>query len=551
MVEPRGTIWSVALSPDGHTALAGCDDGTLFAWDVGDWRRVRRLESGAGPVRSAAFAPDGRRAVSVHGSGVLIVWDLGDGREVVRLRGTAGLPTLAVLPDGRRVLTGDADGLVRLWSLDEELVRPRELDLLGRWAEASAALERSLRGRPDDPRLWTLRGRHDMLLGRWDEAVVDFRKAIELGRDDAVALAMVAGALGTEPPGPGEGGRRLLELLDPRAPRAVTLWMKMERPALGIDGAPLSDGLRLVTVGPNGGAGKAGLKDGDILSEVAGKPVVDLTTLRAALRGHYPGDQVAVAARRGESSFRRTLTLGSLPIPYQTRHGQSREDLDAGNRRLRDGGYRPSYIASYRGLRGKPTYAGLWLKDDRPYIARVEAPADVFEKQSREVPAGYRLDWLQVSGDAAQRRWSAVWVDDPDRLPSEYHPALTRSELSATVDRLGAQGYRPAMIAAALGPGEEPRYWGVWIKDGVSSRARVHVNADEFQQELAGLSAGWRPQWVDVYKEQGRRYYTAIFIKDEGHAEWQLIHDTPEWGMQTIFKKMGEEDFAPVLLDLE
>ena len=78
--------------------------------------------------------------------------------------------------------------------------------------------------------------------------------------------------------------------------------------------------------------------------------------------------------------------------------------------------------------------------------------------------------------------------------------------------------------------------------------------------------------------EQGRRFFTAIFIKklsenrcnplvfegfrcanrpsrivsrDEGHAEWQRIHDAPEWGMQAIFKEMGEEDFAPVLLDLE
>src|SRR5262249_14118683 len=108
-----------------------------------------------------------------------------------------------------------------------------------------------------------------------------------------------------------------------------------------------------------------------------------------------------------------------------------------------------------------------------------------------------------------------------------------------------------AILAASPGPGEEARYSAVWIKDGTPSRAHVHVTADELQQELANLSAGWRPQWVDVYTEQGRRFYTAIFVKDEGRAEWQLIHDTPEWGMPTIFKKMSEEDFASVLLDLE
>ena len=551
LVDPRGPIWSVALSPDGRRALAGCDDGVLYTWDLGDRRKVGRLESGAGPVRAAAFATEGRRAVSAHGTGALIVWDLDAGREVLRLHGNAGRPNLAALPEGRRVLTGDGDGVIRLWSLDEELVRPRELDLLGRWAEAGAALERSLGGRTDDPRLWTLRGRHDMLLGRWDEAVADFRKAIELGRDDALVLSLVAGALQVEAPSPGEGSQRLLDLLDPRAPRAVTLWMKLERPALGIDGVPLPDGLRLASIDPKGPAAKAGLRAGDILSEVAGRPVVDVATLRVALKGHAAGDRVAVSARRDASSFRSTVELGSVPIPQVSRQGLAREALDADHRRFLDAGYRAAYITAYLGGRGKPTYAGLWLKDDRPCFARIEAAADVFEKQSRELPPGYRLDWLQVSGDPGRRRWSAVWVEDPDRVPWELQTELDRSQLSVAIDRRAGQGFRPALIAAASGPGDETRYASVWIKDGTPSRARVHITANELQQELASLSAGWRPGWVDAYKEKGARFYTAVFVKDDSRAEWQLIHDTPEWGMQTILKKMGDDDLWPVLLDVE
>lgn len=79
----------------------------------------------------------------------------------------------------------------------------------------------------------------------------------------------------------------------------------------------------------------------------------------------------------------------------------------------------------------------------------------------------------------------------------------------------------------------------------------VHLTAEELQSQLAALSTGWRPESVNAYKEQGRRFYTAIFVKDEGRSEWQLTIDTPEWGMQTIFKKLSEEGFAPVLLDLE
>jgi hypothetical protein len=552
MVECRATIWSLAFSPDGRHVLAGCDDGLALIWDVSDWRTVHRLDSGSDAVRSAAFLPDSRRVVSAHGSGKLIVWDLDTGREVLRLHGTGNSPALAVLTDGQRVVTADADGLIRLWSLDPDLVRPRELDLLGRWAEAGAALDKSLRSRPDDPRLWTLRGRHDMLLGHWDLAAADYRRAIELGRGDNGVLALVADALQVEPPSSSEGAQRLLDFLDPQGPHAVTLWMKLARPALGIDGAPLKDGFRLITVDPKGGAGKAGFQVGDVLSEVAGKPVVDGDSLRAALKGHLPGDRVTVNSRRGASSFSRTVTLGSRPIPFAARQNQSWQAIDADHHRFLDAGYRPAYITAYLDRNRKLTYAGLWLKDDRPFLARVEATTDVFEKQSRELPAGYRLDWLGIWGDAKDRRWSAVWVADPDLVPWEYHDELDRSQLSSMIDRRAVQGFRPTLIRAYHKSGEECRYSGVWIKDGTPFLARVHLTADELQRQVATLSAGWRPEWVNAYKEQGRRFYTAIFIKDEGRVEWQLSIDTPEWGMQTIFKKLsGDEGFAPVFLDLE
>jgi len=548
----RSTIWSLAFAPDGRHALAGCDDGLLLIWDTSDWREVHRLESASGDVRSVAFLPDSHGVVSAHGSGKLTVRDLDSGREVLKLHGIGSRPALAVVPDGKRVLTAGAEGLVRLWSLDQDLVRPRELDLLGRWTEAGASLEKSLRARPDDPRLWILRGRHDMLLGHWDHAAVDYRRAIELGRGDTGVLALVASALQVEPPSSGEGAQRLLDFLDPQAPHAVTLWMKLGRPVLGVNGAHVKDGISLMALDPKGAAAKAGFQVGDVLSEVAGKPVVDPDSLRAALKGFVPGDQVTVNSRRGTSSFRRTVTLGSTPIPFVARQDQPRQALDTDHHRFLDAGYRPAYITAYLGRRREPTYAGLWLKDDRPFLARVGATADVFEKQSRELPAGYRLGWLGISGDAKERRWSAVWVADPDRVPWDYHDDLGRSQLSSMIDRRAGEGYRPTIIRAYHHSGEEIRYSGVWIKDSTPFQARVHLTADDLKNQIATLSSGWRPDWVNVYKEKGSRFYTAIFIKDDGRAEWQLTIDTPEWGMQTIFKTLSsEEGFAPVLLDLE
>jgi tetratricopeptide (TPR) repeat protein len=548
---PRAMVWSLAFAPNGGRVLAGCDDGLLFAWDASDGREVCRMESPSGAVLAAAFSPDGRRVISVHGSGRLIVRDLGDGREVLRLHGVGGQPTLAVLPDGRRAAVGDAGGMIRIWSLDEELVRPRELDLLGRWAEAGAALEGAIRLRPDEPRLWVLRGRHEMLLGRWGEAAAGFRKAIELGRDDPDLLSVVAGVLQVDPPGPGEGARRLLDSLDPRGPHAVTLWMKLTRPGLGIDLSPTKDGIRLMSLDPRGGAAKAGLQVDDVVFEVAGKPVVDQEGLRAVLKDRRPGDPVVVNVRRGTSSLTRAVTLASVPILNQVRQGRSREGLVAEHRRLLDAGYRPAYITvSPHGGR-RPTYAGLWLRDERPFLDLLEDTAEAFEKQARERPAEYRLEWLHIAGEADRRQWTAVWVADPGRLPGEFQVDLGRSQLSAMIDERAGRGYRPTLITAYRGPGEETRYAGVWIKEATPSQVRVHITAEELQRQLDNLSSDWRPEWVDAYTEQGRRFYTALFVKDDGRAEWQLTIDTPEWGMQSLLKKMTEEGFAPVLLDLE
>jgi putative serine protease PepD len=70
-------------------------------------------------------------------------------------------------------------------------------------------------------------------------------------------------------------------------------------------------GAQVGEVTPNGGAAKAGLQTGDVVTEVDGNPVADADALVAAVRSHKPGDTIAVVyARNGE---RRTaqVTLDS------------------------------------------------------------------------------------------------------------------------------------------------------------------------------------------------------------------------------------------------
>jgi S1-C subfamily serine protease len=94
-----------------------------------------------------------------------------------------------------------------------------------------------------------------------------------------------------------------------------------QRPGLlGIGMAPKnphSTPADLVSVRPDSPAGQAGLKKGDRIVELNGKPIKTQTALRFALGTAYGGDEVRVTAMRGKERLERTIKLaGELP-PYR------------------------------------------------------------------------------------------------------------------------------------------------------------------------------------------------------------------------------------------
>jgi hypothetical protein len=78
-------------------------------------------------------------------------------------------------------------------------------------------------------------------------------------------------------------------------------------PDMGAGDVP---GLRLSGVTPGGAADRAGLKSGDVVVELGGKPVSDLQTYSDALYSHKPGDEVTVVVLRGAQRLTVTVTLG-------------------------------------------------------------------------------------------------------------------------------------------------------------------------------------------------------------------------------------------------
>ncbi len=124
----------VALATTGGDGiLAGCDDGSLWLWDLRSRQRVRRMKA-PGPVLCIAGSPSGHRALSGHADGVLVVWDVDLGTEIGRMVGHGDLVRCAaLLPDGRRALAGSQYGNLILWDIESQ----RELHRFSPTAAAS------------------------------------------------------------------------------------------------------------------------------------------------------------------------------------------------------------------------------------------------------------------------------------------------------------------------------------------------------------------------------------------------------------------------------
>jgi len=111
-------IYSVAFSPDGRTVLSGSEDHTVKLWDVASGREVRTFTGHSESVSSVAFSPDGHTALSGSRDETIKLWDVASGRELRTFAGHSDYVwSVAFSPGGRTVVSGSGDGTVKLWDI--------------------------------------------------------------------------------------------------------------------------------------------------------------------------------------------------------------------------------------------------------------------------------------------------------------------------------------------------------------------------------------------------------------------------------------------------
>jgi WD40 repeat protein len=136
-------IEGVTVSLDDTLALVGCNDGTLYLWDLEKSNLIHKWTHGSGDreegeifqlskdktvkihkfLRSkstvVAIAPNNKKALSaIWQENELIIWDIASGNGICHFSTSSGVTRARFLPDGKRVLAACWDGSVYLWNIE-------------------------------------------------------------------------------------------------------------------------------------------------------------------------------------------------------------------------------------------------------------------------------------------------------------------------------------------------------------------------------------------------------------------------------------------------
>ena len=116
LIGHNGSIYTLALSPDGTQLATGSNDHTVRVWDVVTGSEQTTLPGHTGGVSAVAFSPDGTWLATGAYFGPVRIWDVATGRTNAMLNcEPSESPCFVLAPDGTWVATAVGDGKLQVW----------------------------------------------------------------------------------------------------------------------------------------------------------------------------------------------------------------------------------------------------------------------------------------------------------------------------------------------------------------------------------------------------------------------------------------------------
>ncbi len=113
-----GWVYTVAISPDAQTAIAGYQNKTIKLWNLNTGDEIRTIKGHQGLVNSVAISSDGQTIVSGSYDKTIKIWDFHTGKEIRTLKGHTGeVLSVAISPNGEKIASASADRTIKIWQL--------------------------------------------------------------------------------------------------------------------------------------------------------------------------------------------------------------------------------------------------------------------------------------------------------------------------------------------------------------------------------------------------------------------------------------------------
>lgn len=118
--DPGRFLNDAIFSPDGRTVLASCGENAIL-WDAVTGAKWHTLTGHRGTIESMAFSPDGTRVLTGSVDRTVGVWETATGKRVGTIPVSVGVVThLAVSPDGQSAAIGLLRRkVVEIWNLED------------------------------------------------------------------------------------------------------------------------------------------------------------------------------------------------------------------------------------------------------------------------------------------------------------------------------------------------------------------------------------------------------------------------------------------------
>lgn len=123
----KGTVWSIAISPDGKTLASGSGkmfsflvgkDNTVRIWNLASKEVIHSLKGHSDWVYSVAFSPDGQTLASGSKDNTIKLIDVASWKEFYILEGHEyGFTCVVFSPDGKLLASGSYGDGIMLWDV--------------------------------------------------------------------------------------------------------------------------------------------------------------------------------------------------------------------------------------------------------------------------------------------------------------------------------------------------------------------------------------------------------------------------------------------------